>query len=57
MSPTQAKFVVIFRARIAQLDAEYSALAHQLRELALRDFGCLEFVAVCEGDSEIALSY
>ena len=49
--------VVIFRAQIAQLDAAYSTLAAELRERALRDFGCLEFVAVSEGNDEIALSY
>jgi len=52
-----ARYVVIFRARARQLDAEYGALAAQLRELALTQFGCLEFVAVTEGEDEIALSY
>ena len=28
-----------------------------MRELALSQFGCLEFHAVTEGDSEVALSY
>ncbi len=50
-------YVVIFRARIRELDAEYSALAAQLRELALKQFGCLEFQAVSEGRDEVALSY
>lgn len=50
-------FVVIFRATARQLDAEYSATAACLRELALTQFGCLEFVAVTEGDQEVALSY
>ena len=50
-------FVVIFRATARQLDAEYSATAARLRELALSEFGCLEFVAVNEGDQEVALSY
>ncbi|MBY6095362.1 antibiotic biosynthesis monooxygenase family protein [Ferrimonas balearica] len=50
-------FVVIFRARLAQLDARYSAMAARLRERALSQFGCLEFVAVTEGEEEIALSY
>ena len=49
--------MVIFRARIAQLDEEYSRLAKQLRTLALEEFGCIEFTAVSEGDEEIALSY
>lgn len=50
-------FVVIFRATARQLDAEYSATAATLRNLALTQFGCLEFVAVTEGEQEVALSY
>lgn len=49
--------VVIFRARIRSLDAEYSAVAARMRELALREFGCIEFHAVTEGRDEVALSY
>jgi len=50
-------FVVIFRARVRQFDAEYSRVAARMRELALGQFGCLEFHAVTEGDDEVALSY
>lgn len=50
-------FVVIFRAKAKALDAEYSAMAAQMRQLALRQFGCLDFTAVTEGDQEVALSY
>ena len=50
-------FVVIFRATARALDTDYAATAAHLRELALRDFGCLEFLAVTEGEQEIALSY
>ena len=50
-------FVVIFRARIKHLDPEYYSVAKHMRELALSQFGCLEFQAVCEGDDEVALSY
>lgn len=50
-------FVVIFRATARALDADYAATAARLRELALRDFGCLDFIAVTEGEQEIALSY
>jgi heme-degrading monooxygenase HmoA len=49
--------VVIFRARVRQFDAEYSRVAARMRELALGQFGCLEFHAVTEGDDEVALSY
>ncbi len=50
-------YVVIFRAKARQLDAEYGQLAGRLRELALAQFGCLDFCAATEGDQEIALSY
>lgn len=50
-------FVVIFRARIAGLDADYAATARKLRDMTLREHGCLEFHAVTEGEEEVALSY
>jgi heme-degrading monooxygenase HmoA len=49
--------VVIFRARIRAFDAEYFATAARMRELALSQFGCLDFQSVTEGDSEVVLSY
>ncbi|MCJ8168716.1 antibiotic biosynthesis monooxygenase family protein [Atopomonas sediminilitoris] len=50
-------FVVIFRATLKNLDAQYSSMAARMRELALNEFGCLAFDALCEGDQEMALSY
>jgi heme-degrading monooxygenase HmoA len=50
-------FVVIFRAKVRQVDSEYTQVAARLRELALGQFGCLEFTALTEGRDEIALSY
>lgn len=50
-------YVVIFRAKIKPVDPEYSAAAERMRELALSQFGCLDFQAVTEGDEEITLSY
>ena len=50
-------FVVIFRAKVRQFDSEYTQVAARMRELALGQFGCLEFTAVTEGTDEIALSY
>ncbi|AXQ31583.1 antibiotic biosynthesis monooxygenase [Solimonas sp. K1W22B-7] len=55
--PSDARHVVIFRARARRLDAEYAQVAERLRDLALSQFGCLEFVSATEGDQEIALSY
>ena len=42
------------RAKARNLDAEYSAMAAQMRQLALTQFGCLDFTAATEGDQEIA---
>lgn len=50
-------YAVIFRAKSGALDAEYSAVAAALREMAIASFGCLEFVSVTEGRDEIAISY
>lgn len=50
-------FVVIFRAKIAALDEQYTIMAERMRELALAQFGCLSFDSYCEGDNEVALSY
>lgn len=50
-------FVVIFRAKVRSADSEYTTVAARMRELALGQFGCLEFAAVTEGQDEIALSY
>jgi heme-degrading monooxygenase HmoA len=55
-----AMVVVIFRATLrpgALSDPEYSQTAARMRELALTEFGCVEFQAVCEGKQEVALSW
>lgn len=49
--------VVIFRATVRAFDEDYSRMAARLRDLALGEFGCLEFHAVTEGAEEVALSY
>lgn len=50
-------YAVIFQAEVAQLDDEYVATARQMRELAMTQYGCLDFVASTEGNREIAISY
>ena len=49
--------MVIFRARIRKLDDEYLRVAARMRDLAIAEFGCIEFHAVSEGAEEVALSY
>lgn len=50
-------YAVIFRATINQLDSRYSAVASRMRDLAIRQYGCTEFVSVTDGTQEIAISY
>ena len=50
-------FAVIFRAEIKQLDEQYSETAKRLRELAMTKYDCIDFIAVTEGNQEIAVSY
>ena len=50
-------YAVIFKAEIKQLDTTYSETAQRMRELAMSNYGCTEFIAVTEGDQEIAISY
>ncbi len=50
-------YVVIFRAEIAELDTEYTEVASRMRDLAITKYGCKEFTACTEGNTEIAISY
>ncbi len=50
-------YAVIFRAEMNDPDEDYFETASRMRELALNDYGCLEFSSCCEGGSEIAISY
>lgn len=50
-------FAVIFKAKIKNLDEQYSQTAIKMRDLAFEKYGCLDFVAVSEGEQEVAISY
>ena len=50
-------YAVIFRAEISEIDDHYLEMAQLLRELAISQYGCLEFVTATEGGQEIAISY
>ena len=50
-------YAVIFKAEISRLDKSYYETALRMRELAINKYGCTEFVAVTEGNCEIAISY
>ncbi|HEY5776435.1 MAG TPA: antibiotic biosynthesis monooxygenase [Xanthomonadales bacterium] len=50
-------YAVIFKATVAELDDEYSRTADRLRDLALKQYGCRDFVSFTDGNKEIAISY
>ena len=50
-------YAVIFRAQIKKLDESYSDMANRMRELAIIEYGCIEFTSSTEGNSELAISY
>jgi heme-degrading monooxygenase HmoA len=50
-------YAVIFKAKTKKLDEEYFSMAQRMRELAMSEYGCLEFTAVTEGSEEITISY
>ncbi|MEJ2765354.1 antibiotic biosynthesis monooxygenase [Photobacterium sp. MCCC 1A19761] len=50
-------FAVIFRAKTGVQDHQYSEMVSVMRNLAFDKYGCLDFIAVTEGEQEIAISY
>ena len=50
-------FAVIFKATTKQLDNNYSDMVNNLRQLAFDRYHCIDFIAVTEGNEEIAISY
>lgn len=50
-------YAVVFRAEINELDSAYTETALRMRELALNEYGCTEFISSTESGSEIAISY
>lgn len=50
-------YAVIFTASVGNQDCRYRQMARQLRDLAMADFGCTDFISVTEGEQEIAISY
>jgi len=50
-------YAVIFKAITGQQDEKYTEAVEKMRELAFSKYGCLDFIAVTEGEQEIAISY
>jgi heme-degrading monooxygenase HmoA len=50
-------YAVIFRATLNNLDEAYIKTAVRMRDLALNEYGCAEFVSLTEGGQEISISY
>jgi len=53
-----SQLIVVFRARAQQIDETYMATALKMRDKAIAEYGCTEFVFSATPDGEeIALSY
>ncbi|WP_339670251.1 antibiotic biosynthesis monooxygenase [Dasania marina] len=50
-------YAVIFKAEVAEFDEEYFATAAKMRDTAINQYGCRDFIACSEGNMEIAISY
>ncbi len=50
-------YAVIFIAEINDFDSRYSEMASKMRDLAIKKYGCTEFISATEGAQEIAVSY
>ncbi len=50
-------YAVIFKAEINELDKAYYEMAARMRELAINQYGCTEFISITEENQEIAISY
>lgn len=50
-------FAVIFRAKIAKLDNAYTEFAARLRELAINQYGCRDFISMSSNNDELSISY
>lgn len=50
-------YAVIFKAKIRKLDDDYFEMAVRMKDLALKKYGCTDFMSVTEGNNEIAISY
>ncbi len=50
-------FAVIFRATVGKQDQDYLAMVETMRSLAFDKYHCLDFIALTEGDQEVAISY
>ncbi|KDM93282.1 antibiotic biosynthesis monooxygenase family protein [Photobacterium galatheae] len=50
-------FAVIFKAKTGEQDSHYSEMVKVMRDLAFTKYDCQDFIAVTEGDQEIAISY
>ena len=50
-------YAVIFTADVKEFDSEYTEMATKMRDLAINEYNCIEFISCAEGKKEIAISY
>ena len=50
-------YAVIFTADVKEFDSEYTEMASKMRDLAINEYNCIEFISCAEEDKEISISY
>ena len=50
-------YVVIFRAKVKEVNDEYFKMLERMKELSLQTYKCLDLVTVVNGDDEMTISY
>lgn len=50
-------YAVIFTALLKNIDKTYSETSKKMQELAIKEYGCTEFISATEAGQEIAISY
>ncbi len=54
---TSTMYAVIFKAEINKVDDSYTVMAKRMREIAVKDYDCINFSSITEGNIEVAISY
>ena len=50
-------YAVIFTADVKEFGSEYTEMATKMRDLAINEYNCIEFISCAEGKKEISISY
>ena len=50
-------YAVIFTADVKELDSEYEKMALKMRDLAINEHNCIDFISCSKGGQEVSISY